>query len=36
MASISKFRLGDLATFFHDLENWPYDSPQILQANPIR
>ena len=36
LASISKIILGDFGTIFHDLENWPYDSPQILHAAPNR
>ena len=35
-ASMSKFILGDFGTIFHDLENWPYDSPEILHAAPNR
>ena len=36
LALISKIILGDFGTIFHDLENWPYDSPQILHAAPNR
>ena len=36
LASMSKFILGDFGTIFHDLENWPYNSPKILHAAPNR